>query len=222
MKPCQLCGTATPSLKYLLKHIRQVHAHRPGFHIQCCLGGCTRVFRTFEVYRNHVYDYHSDAEPVTAQTSVPSGGSDENMYEPELETEYEPEPTPLYKRKKHGATWILKIQETHKLPQSTMEQILKDVTGFFEDLLVDLLDDVNDCLVNADVDPNQIPGLVELFSAESAYANPFAGLDTQYSQLKFYKEVFGFVVCVCVCAYACVDDSVLYMLTGTPNTSAWD
>ena len=30
--------------------------------------------------------------------------------------------------KDSAAAWILKVQEQHKLPQSTMEDILKDVT----------------------------------------------------------------------------------------------
>lgn len=43
-------------------------------------------------------------------------------------------------------------------------------------------------LGNAGIDTN-IAGLSDLFSTQSAYANPFAGLETQYLQLKFYKRV---------------------------------
>ena len=80
------------------------------------------------------------------------------------------------------------------MAQSTTEQILRDVTGFIEDLLVDLEDDVKHCLQNGGVDPDQIPGLADLFNSESAYAKSFAGLETQYSQLTFYKRAFNFVV----------------------------
>ena len=65
----QLCSAPQPSLKYLLQDIEQVHAHKPYLRITCHLSGCTRIFHTFEVFRNHVYDFHSDSEAMPTLVS---------------------------------------------------------------------------------------------------------------------------------------------------------
>ena len=56
---CPLCSDVTVrTLSQLMTHIRLVHADDPHFIIQCSFQGCTRTFRTFTVYRNHVYTCH--------------------------------------------------------------------------------------------------------------------------------------------------------------------
>ena len=142
VKVCPLCSCLLPSLMHLLKHIRDVHAHRPGFCITCCLSGCRKQFKKFEVYRNHVYDFHTESESIL-QSAMPPTLEDENQEEC-MNHETDPFCDPVTNsskeclKKKAAATWILKIQEIYKLPQSTMEQILKDVTGFFQNILIDL------------------------------------------------------------------------------------
>ena len=61
VKPCSLCPFVASTLRDLLKHLRQVHAHQPGFEITCYISGCQRKFRNFKVLRNHVYDIHSES-----------------------------------------------------------------------------------------------------------------------------------------------------------------
>ena len=80
--------------------------------------------------------------------------------------------------KRSAALWILKVQESYQLPQSTMEKIVSDMTGLFQDLLLDLNDDVKSCLSKAGI--GDVPGLAEKFSLQSSYANPFEGLLSQY------------------------------------------
>ena len=155
IKQCQLCEFKAPSLKYLLKHIRQAHSHRPGFSIKCSLGGCLKLFRTFKVFRNHVYTLHGEHKPVVCDSQStettdpediedPSTTADEEVYEDISERKCQ---------KRTTAMWILKIQESCKLPQSTMETVLHDITGFIQDLLVDIEDEISSCLTNAGVDP---------------------------------------------------------------------
>lgn len=187
VKNCQLCSFVAPNLRYLLQHIRQVHAHQHGFHLVCGLSGCERMFRTFTVYRNHVYDRHSDLVANMGNEVM----DDDNELGDHNESEHELADDPaINSRMRSAAMWILKIQETHGIPQSTMMEILKDVTGFVQDLLSDLFKDVKSVLVGAGI-PTDIPGLTSL---QSAYAHPFSGLESQYSQLQFYKKAFNFVV----------------------------
>lgn len=193
VKKCQLCSFEAPDLKYLLKHIRQGHAHKPGFHIRCNLSGCPRVFRTFEVFRNHVYCFHTDHEH-TVTPSCEQLPSDDNIIDTDETPLIDPKDvvSPIQKA---AAIWILKIQEVYKIPQSTMEKILTDVTGFIQDILTDLYDEVISMLTTAGAPLSSLVGLAELFSHSSTYANPFAGLKNQSSQLKIYKKAFNLVVC---------------------------
>ena len=191
VKPCQLCDFVAPTLTYLLKHIRQVHAHQPGFKITCGLSGCQRTFKSFAVYRNHVYGFHGELESISIQTTSPIL-EDEQMDVPESVSSDNNIDDSCHKRT--AATWILKVQEQHKLPQSTMEEILKDVTGLVQDLLIDLHQKVNSTLQSAGVDPKQISGLADLFHPESEFARPFSNLETQHMQLKFYKQNFDLIV----------------------------
>ena len=128
------------------------------------------------------------------QQDVPDN---EPTYDAEADADDQPHILDPYKTKKAAAAiWILKVQENYMLPQSTMEQILKDVTGFFQDTLLDLQEDVNSCLSSAGIDHSSIPGLAHLFDRSSEYAAPFAGLETHYRHMKYCKEVLGYVVCI--------------------------
>ena len=80
-----------------------------------------------------------------------------------------------------------------------MDCILRDTTGFIQDLFLDVFDSVKSCLTEAGVDSHYIEGLSGLFDSSSHLANPFAGLENQYLQLNFYKKAFNFRV-GCTCA----------------------
>lgn len=153
-----------------------------------------RLFRTFEVFRNHVYLFHTDDET----TSTPDSSNSDNSHSDSTNPEDLPPESSFSARKIAAATWILKIQEIYKIPQSTMEKIITDITGFIQDLLTDLRDDVNSTLADADnvISPSSLSALSSLFDHSSSYANPFGGLENQYLQLRFYKKAFNFVVSV--------------------------
>ncbi len=205
LKPCQLCSFISTSLKDLLKHIRLVHSHRAGFRITCCLSGCQRTFRTFGVFRNHVYAYHTDQEAVVLERD--EGGEDgagdsDSSNTPGPRSSYSGTLDPCTStsdmdcRKRAALMWILKVQEKFLLPQSTMDMITKDVTVFIQDLLLDLGDDVRATLTASGCDPGSVSGLCELFHSSSAYANPFVGVESQHMQMKYCREALGIVVSI--------------------------
>ena len=160
------------------------------------LGGCQKQFRKFEVYRNHVYDFHTDCDPVIQSSTFQDQDNPDHWLNCETDSFHDPEMTSsiLYSKKRAATTWILKVQEMYKLPQSTMEQILKDVTGFFQNILMELHDELKSILSNSGADHTQLKGFDQLFSANSFYTNPFLELETQHAQLKYYKELLNFVV----------------------------
>lgn len=73
-----------------------------------------------------------------------------------------------------------------------MDRIFKDITGFIQDMLVDLYGNVSDTLADAVINCTTVTGLSSLLS--STYSTPFAGLESAHCQMKYYKEALGFVV----------------------------
>ena len=160
VKRCQLCKFETPELKFLLKHIRQVHAHRPGFRICCGLSGCPRIFVTFEVFRNHIYCYHTDNDKSSCPSDEDSIGDDNENLSTDEETYVDA-------RKIAAAVWILKIQEVYKIPQHSR-------SSYRSICWCEIYFDWSWC-------------------EPCINANPFAGLENQHMQLKFYTRAFTLI-----------------------------
>ena len=60
---CPCCAHSEKKLVDLLRHIRLLHFGTPGFtSLKCNLDGCQRTFRKFTVFRNHIYQIHSDSQ----------------------------------------------------------------------------------------------------------------------------------------------------------------
>ena len=58
MVVCPLCSSSFATVSVFMTHLRMIHSHEAGFHIQCGLQGCKRTFKNFHTYRNHVYSLH--------------------------------------------------------------------------------------------------------------------------------------------------------------------
>ena len=137
MVVCSLCASHFPSLSFLLTHIRLVHADQPNFQIQCNMQGCSRTFRKFTVYRNHLYQFH-DTQTLECTTITETEDDDSS---PLIEDTGEGELISTEIKSSSGisckslqtaaARWILKTSECHKIPQSVMDGIITDLDSLF-------------------------------------------------------------------------------------------
>ena len=210
---CPGCGQITRSLADLLGHLRLLHFGTPGFRtIQCNLDGCRKTFRKYAVYRNHIYEYHSHKislnVPVSSEennsTLVPvlSSSSFEHQQNNDQDIDYDNDleisthSTECMQRA--AAIWVLKVQEVCRLPQSTTEKIMQDVSALYEAALSNLSADVEMKLRGSGVDETIIQTLNSTFSPTGLHGNLFYGLGTHYRQLQYYKSNFNFVVCACM------------------------
>ncbi len=144
-----------------------------------------------------MYDFHSEKESIVLDQDNRDRMDDTSEFDEGVQDseQQDSEQSPdTISRKKAAAIWILKVQEKYKLTQSTMALILKDMTGFIQDLLSDLQDEINASFSSVGIDQSSIPGLSELFSPTSMYGSPFDGLQSQYQQQKYYKEELGLIV----------------------------
>ena len=126
-----------------IRHIRLFHADVRPFQI-CCNLGCRRSakpFTSFYTFRDHVYAYHSG---ITADLNTPSETEQESPQQQDNDTDedasayHEPQPDAsihtdlMVAIQKAAATFLLKVQENHGLPQSTMEDIIKEIQSLYE------------------------------------------------------------------------------------------
>lgn len=85
------------------------------------------------------------------------------------------------------ALWVLKLREVHKIPVSTVTEILSDVQELYAFLLKSLINDIKDLSDITDV-------LTELRKA--ADRDIFQSLKTRHGQEKFIKDNFNFIVSI--------------------------
>lgn len=153
---CPCCWQSTgKNITSHLRHVRLLHADSRSFSLRCNLGcGREKPFNNFLTWRDHVYRIHRNCKPDTAsnqsidpQTSAPTiepdpdptqlsqleDGSIEDDEEPEVldavDTSIQNNTASL---KRAAATFILKVQEMHRLPQSTMDSIIKEVDSLYQ------------------------------------------------------------------------------------------
>lgn len=134
---CPSCGVhQSKKLANLLSHIRLIHSDEPNFTIDCRLQGCCRTFKNYCTYRNHIYAFHSTstgelylppAATVSVSESIESDDSEQSDIDSELPLQSDEVPI-----QKSAAMWTLKVCDGYSLPQSTTEQILKDVDSLYK------------------------------------------------------------------------------------------
>ena len=127
-----------------LRHIRLFHTDTT-FRVFCNLG-CARdrPFKSFFTFRDHVYAYHSgltagqnenetgcepDQSATTEEIEI-----DQGFTMPSQTVQQPPAQNIDYAAliQKCTATFILKIQEMHRLPQNTMDTIIEEIESLHQ------------------------------------------------------------------------------------------
>ena len=87
------CPCCAHLAKKLLRHIHLLHFGTAGLtSLKCNLDGCQRTFINFTVFRNHVYQFHSDGQlqtvPATDTLNPSSGhcGDPSDISDPKIDS----------------------------------------------------------------------------------------------------------------------------------------
>ena len=86
------------------------------------------------------------------------------------------------------------LKEKHKLTQVALQGVIEGVTSLIQCQLDSLHTQVCQQLRSANTPEAVIGNLDSLFSENGTVGQPFAGLETQYQQLKFYRDHFNLIV----------------------------
>ena len=95
--------------------------------------------------------------------------------------------------KRSAALFILKTAEVHKLTLTSVNGILEDVQQLVERTVLDIRRQVECALQNSQIDANSIPALTHIFD-EEYLLNPFSGIQSEYLQMKYFRDTFGLIV----------------------------
>lgn len=120
---------AAENIKQLLNHIGRCHRNDPNFYCVCGMNGCTKTFRKYYSWRKHLQTKHSVEQevPSCAEVRVADNG-DENDTNNEIEYSAD--------HSKSTALYILKLQEDHSLPKSTVESVIVNTKSILQETLL--------------------------------------------------------------------------------------
>lgn len=189
---CTICNLfGGNNFAAVLRHIGTIHRYDPGLVIRCGIDRCPQTYSKFESYRSHIYRKH---KYLLHSTSSHGSGHDSTTASVTSLDDSDPltcemditSPTCV----KHlGAKFILKTREEYRISQSTLTKIIGDVKGMWTEshgsIKTKVMDFATSRLSNEDVNE-----LVECF--DSTF--PLEGLETEYMQLKYYKEHLNYLV----------------------------
>ena len=93
-----------------------------------------------------------------------------------------------------NAQFILKTKETNLLTQKCLDNIVDGSTELVRGTVKAIKSGLQDCLENAGINFDAIPGLNDLFAEENPISNPFQHVSTKHKQNAYFKEHFGLIV----------------------------
>lgn len=103
--------------------------------------------------------------------------------------------------KSAAVNWILKIKETCKLTQSSMDQIIQGVTDFNSFILSKLYGVVKNALEDHSINIDDLAQLAKAFNMDSPFFRPFQGVETYHQQLQYCKKNLGLIVSTYIYQY---------------------
>ena len=86
-------------------------------------------------------------------------------------------------------------KECLKLPQSTLETIIEDVTSLFQFVHNNMHQYALAKLEeSSSLNQDQLSCLSEVFDCNNIFSSPFNGLETGYLQQRYFKDTFDMIV----------------------------
>ena len=220
---CKICSSySSHTYIKVLRHIGAVHSFDPNFTITCGLDGCIKIFSKYTSFRKHIIRNHrhilspqdTRSCELQLQGSVSTCGVTEDdqskmlgLHASLLSTTHEMTQeampfslqsitvSPTYFNMHQAAMFLLKAKECLKVSQTALNALISDI-----DTLLHLqLEAVKDKVLNL-LSSHQIPDVLldevnDVFDAENS---PFLGLESEYSQNKFFIDHLGLVVQICM------------------------
>lgn len=209
---CEMCsGNRVPfvalNIALIVNHYGRYHRHDPDFYVTCRIDGCSTSCKAFERYKSHLRRHHKEVDLRVEQGDESVPNTNENTTEIEREhldfqedqlsdigDEGNPRPSQPSDFQKQNALFILKTKEIHQLTQKGMGSVVSDTTCIVQNAVEQLKGRVENCLDSAGIKLDDIPGLEDVFRADSHECNPFHGIRSKTEQQRYFRDNFGLLV----------------------------
>lgn len=189
----------------LLFHIKFAHAHEPGFTVQCNLQGCKRTFKNFSTFRNHVYCFHEGIElGAVSDTNLEDAAaplSEDSDTSSSDQVSHQGNSVPIAEcivtedtLQRAAALWILKTRDTHRIPQSVMDQMVSDLGNLFQCALAGISSKVSCIMKDNGVAEDVVKSVCSHLDRDGPFSDIFRGLKTHRQQFKYFQKNFDLVV----------------------------
>lgn len=101
--------------------------------------------------------------------------------------------------KRNTALFLLKTKEEGRVSQATVDGLVSDLTNFIQIRLNEVQREVRCIIQRGSVQvPNDVATAIERSFNKEEISRPFAGLESEYLQKKYFKEELNMVVCSCM------------------------
>lgn len=194
---CWMCfKVASPTLKGIVRHIGNIHAHESNFFVNCGINLCTRTYTNFYSFKKHIYRKHRSELDCSdlSQSTLPLTEDEEHdcTYYDDNQTEIVTECEATEDRKRISALFLLKTKEVHKVTQKALDGVIQDMSSFIKLITDSMEHDIRQCL-----DQNNITLDTNLSNVFLQYStlDPFQGLHSKYLQEQYYHDFLGLLVC---------------------------
>ncbi|XP_068707636.1 uncharacterized protein [Montipora foliosa] len=206
---CNLCFDFVAFfLRQLLHHIGKKHRHEPNFHVLCGIDGCTKTYKNFISYRNHMIRKHEVTRTEQNDTTDEDSGILDNcdsgsqsstldewcqeMYDldtgGDFDLNQETEQT-----RKANALCLLSFKERGRVPQTVVDSFVESSTQIARNSINMLKSGLISRLNTAGIQFSAVPGLRQLFGESNLSMDPFSGINRESLQYGYYKEHFHLV-----------------------------
>lgn len=114
----------------------------------------------------------------------------------EMSSDESCEDPPDIEIRKSCAAFLLRIKETHNLPQLALDEIIQSTTALVDDAVKSVCVNVANQLQEKACHATNDATWQALYEENSRAANPFKDLETENNQKQAYKDFFGLVVSI--------------------------
>ena len=181
-------------MKGVIRHIGLVHSNEFGFRVTCGVGGCIRSYTNFSSYKKHMYVKHRDVLGVsTSERSTSPDVIESSLVSTCLEDVEEQPCNFIAQRERSTALFILKACEIHKIPQSSMNHLLGDITTYMDMTKSRLMHNIGVALKQKGI---SMEDELIVISNSPDVTDPFNGLHSEYLQRQYFIRHFDLVVSV--------------------------
>ena len=194
---CYLCPKDFSTVACYINHLRNVHLLFEPCQLRCNVGGCIRLFTTYNMLRKHINKDHtgfvvnvdrtfniSCENPVTPN----SEGKSKIKIDKGCEKNIKDVASPIvdeYGISQAALKFIMALMSSSSIPLSTSEFVKNCSQNLIEDILSYLLGKTVSVLETCRCEKHVIENLTEEFNR---WKTPFSGIDSQHRILSYLKN----------------------------------